>query len=566
MLNSLRSRMLIIVIISMTIILIIVASSMHCMVTKIFSNVIKGVYIETVFFLTQNMIQHEREKAILENQLTVGSSELSLHRKEKILNEINDNMLELKEKPITNLIFLFIFDGKKNVLLEPYGRYKDFISSCYNSNGDKVSENCLELFITSEKNKKNNQYGKSEVFSNISASKDATLYKKKELSEVYTIYIKNIDWYISIIWPKEYFRIFFVYFSFFLLIPIFFFFLFFIFSVSCLVSRAMRPLELLSQRIVTLSDYDFTSGDTSELKRDLPLKAKNEIGKLARTFAVMTDKLTSNIRQLVATTALAERMQSELNVARKIQLDSLPKNFSFPPDKAVELYAYLIPAREIGGDLYDFFFVDERHLCIAVGDVADKGVPAALFMTVAKKLISSTALQKGGLHSPGELVNQLNEILCYNNSSATFVTLFFGILDVTTGTLRYVNGGHVPPVFTDETNNAFFKKELSGPVVGVIPNVKYKEISVTLPSNGSIFLCSDGITEAMDEEGRLFGEQRMLQAFVEVKDFSCDKVIEQILHEVKDHAGNAAQSDDITMMMIRWKGKNEKVRFKPAEG
>ena len=183
-------------------------------------------------------------------------------------------------------------------------------------------------------------------------------------------------------------------------------------------------------------------------------------------------------------------------------------------------------------------------------------MPAALFMTVVKKLISSSTLRKGGLHSPGELINELNEILCHNNPSATFVTLFFGILDVTTGELRYVNGGHVPPVFTDRADSVFFKKDLSGPVVGVIPNVIYKEISVFLPPGGAVFLCSDGITEAMNEEGHLFGEKKTLQAFKKVKNCSCDKAVENILHEVRNYAGSAAQSDDIALMMIRWKGKN----------
>lgn len=155
-------------------------------------------------------------------------------------------------------------------------------------------------------------------------------------------------------------------------------------------------MRILSRQISILSDYDFINGYAFELKKDLPLKRKDEIGQLARAFALMTEKLTSNIRQLVETTACTERMQSDLNVARDIQLRSLPRNFSFPPEKKIELHADMIPAREVGGDLYDFFLINKKHICIAIGDVVGKGVSAALTMTIAKKLIGSTVLKKGG--------------------------------------------------------------------------------------------------------------------------------------------------------------------------
>ncbi|MGB5687358.1 MAG: SpoIIE family protein phosphatase [Candidatus Electrothrix sp.] len=254
------------------------------------------------------------------------------------------------------------------------------------------------------------------------------------------------------------------------------------------------------------------------------------------------------IEEIIETTASNERMESELNLAREIQLGTLPTNFPFEP----EVYAYLVPAREVGGDLYDFFFIDNNHLCFTVGDVAGKGVPAALFMVIAKKLISNNA-HLGGAHlSPANIMTQINEMLYRDNPNATFVTLFIGILNVQTGVLRYSNGGHVPPIFSSCDNDPCYKKELSGPVVGVIPGIIYKDISISLQSGEAIFLCTDGVTEAMNEDDKLFGDKRLLDDFIRLKDSSCKEVVDGILQEVRHHAGTTPQSDDIAMMMIRW--------------
>lgn len=251
-------------------------------------------------------------------------------------------------------------------------------------------------------------------------------------------------------------------------------------------------------------------------------------------------------------------MEKELNVARDIQHRSLPRNFSFPPENKIELYADIFPAREVGGDLYNFFEIDEKYICIAIGDVVGKGVPAALMMTVVNKLIEISFLQKDRWHSPGEIINQLNEVLCYNNQNLDYVTLFFGILDVTTGELRYVNCGHAPqPLFTNGGNAPFFRKEVSGPPVGSTPDIIYKEFSAVLPPGEAILLCTDGVTEAMNKEEQLFGDKRLLESFARMQDKPCKEVIDGILREVRAHAGDEPQSDDITMLMIRWGAENK---------
>lgn len=257
------------------------------------------------------------------------------------------------------------------------------------------------------------------------------------------------------------------------------------------------------------------------------------------------------IQEIIATTAARERIESELNVAREIQMGTLPTEFTFEPEhKELDVYAYLLPAQEVGGDLYDFFFVDEEHLCFTLGDVAGKGVPAALFMVITKELISNNVLL--GNLSPADVMTWINKMLYRGNPSAMFVTLVIGILNVTTGEVHYANGGHVPPIFVGCEDGLCYKKELSGPVVGAIPGISYKDISVTLQPGEAFFLCSDGVTEAMNEEDELFSDARLLEDFARIKENSSKEVVEGILSEVKIHAGNAPQSDDIAMLMIRW--------------
>ena len=377
-----------------------------------------------------------------------------------------------------------------------------------------------------------------------------------EESIVYTMSIKHSEntYYIAAIWQKSVIdtaiKVLLIVLCFFSLI----FFLCSFLLLSYFLTKTISPLAILSHKINRLAGHDFTDGDTEELKAGLPVAEKNEIGELAQTFSLMIDELATNVRQLVATTAINERVEKELEVARGIQLDTLPQNFSLAEEKGVELYAYLVPALEVGGDLYDFFFIDEEHLCFTVGDVAGKGIPAALFMVITKKLISSIA-QLGLGKSPGEMMTRINEMLYRENPSAMFVTLFIGVLNVKTGELRYANGGHVPPIFSHCDAEPAYRKDLSGPVVGVIPGVTYRELTAVLQPGAAVFLCSDGVTEAMSEQDELFGDKRLLEEFTHSRDFSCQQAVEALLGKIRLHAGTAPQSDDIAMLMIKFFAK-----------
>ena len=255
-------------------------------------------------------------------------------------------------------------------------------------------------------------------------------------------------------------------------------------------------------------------------------------------------------KQVFQRTREIERFESELNLAREIQMGILPKTFPpFPEHDEFDVFADLIPAREVGGDLYDFFFIDEDNLCFTLGDVADKGVPASLFMVITMTLVKNSAQY---YPSPSDMMRRINKILCADNPTVMFVTLIIGILNVRTGEVRYANGGHNPPIFIRRAEGVYYKRDLSGPVVGAIPEIPYKEISVTLGPDDSIFLYTDGVTEAMNEEGSLFSSEQLLEEFKALQHEPVKEVIAGILQKVRKHAGSVPQSDDIAMMMIRY--------------
>jgi adenylate cyclase len=245
-----------------------------------------------------------------------------------------------------------------------------------------------------------------------------------------------------------------------------------------------------------------------------------------------------------------QRIESELNIAKEIQMGVIPKIFpAFPDQDSFDLFASLIPAREVGGDLYDFFLMDEDHLCFTIGDVAGKGVPASLFMVITRTLIKNLVKYYS---SPADLMARINEILCIDNPRSLFVTLFIGILDLKTGKLIYANGGHNPPVQFSDNDGVYFNNESSGPVVGVIEDLSYEELTLTLKPGDAIFLYTDGVTEAMNKNKREFSATYLLKICKTIEKESTSHVVKTILQKVRNHAGTIRQSDDIAMMMIRF--------------
>ena len=329
----------------------------------------------------------------------------------------------------------------------------------------------------------------------------------------------------------------------------------FLFSIAImylLVSRIVLPLRRLELAAKEIPTMDFTSEEQSNYSiDDLADKRRDEVGRLAQSFVFMKSELKNNIRNLMETTATKERIQGELTTARKLQMGILPKIFPpFPNNNEFDLYATLEPAKEMGGDLYDFFFIDDHRLCFTLGDVSDKGVPAALYMVITRTLVKTSAQQDP---SPALMMEHINDILGADNPTMMFVTLIIGILDIRTGEIRYANGGHNPPVLITE-NEVSFQKGISGPMVGVMPGTSYRELHLQLGPDDKLFLYTDGVTEAMNERGEVFSDAALLDSLNSVASAPLDEVFQTITGDIQNHVGNAPQSDDIAMMMLRYNG------------
>ena len=316
--------------------------------------------------------------------------------------------------------------------------------------------------------------------------------------------------------------------------------------VVLLVSRTItRPLTALSGAAGEMA--------TGKLEIDVPsLDSGGEIGILARSFDNMKSSLKIHIAGLLETNAAKERMESELSIARDIQMGLIPKIFPpFPDVPEFDLYAFLQPAREVGGDLYDFYRIDAERICFFLGDVSGKGVPASLFMAVTMTLIKMTAA-KGLL--PDKILEEVNAQLSRDNSSCMFVTLFCGILHTGTGELWYANGGHNAPVLLRNSCKPEFLEETGGILLGAMEDFTFAMKQVQLAPGEGILIYSDGVTEAMDEREELYSDERLLELLGGMGACHPIETVKAVMADVLSFTGTAPQSDDITLMMVRYNG------------
>ena len=323
--------------------------------------------------------------------------------------------------------------------------------------------------------------------------------------------------------------------------------------VILMVIRIAAPLKLLSAYAEKLPDQDFSRPLAAETPIDhLPQRYRDEVGGLAQSFIFMRQQLSRNILNLISVTASRQRIESELSIAREIQLGLVPKTFpSFPQYAEFDLYATLIPAKEIGGDLYDFFLLDPDHLCFTLGDVSDKGVPSALFMVVTRTLIRTLSENES---SPCRIMAHINDILSRDNPRAMFVTLVIGVMNIRTGDIRYANGGHNPPIVIRRNAEVFFQKGRNEPLVGAMPGMSYSDMTLTLEPGDGFFLYTDGVNEAMNPDSEQFSNAGLLSRVARFRTETPETVIRQVLEGVRDHSRGAPQSDDIAMLMIQYNG------------
>ena len=244
-------------------------------------------------------------------------------------------------------------------------------------------------------------------------------------------------------------------------------------------------------------------------------------------------------------------LQNELDVASQMQQSILPK--SFPQDPSYEIFASMKPARSVGGDFFDVMRLEGGVLGLAVADVSDKGVPAALFMMSSRTLLKGAAI---GLGTPGKVLEEVNNLLCEDNETAMFVTLIYAVYDPSTRRLTFANGGHNTPVLIDGDGNASRLPLTGGVALGLVPGMQYEQTSITLSPGDNVILYTDGVTEAMNEHEEEFGMERLEGLFSESRPPEARAVNDLIFDAVMEFAGDAAQSDDITCMTLRAGGRD----------
>jgi sigma-B regulation protein RsbU (phosphoserine phosphatase) len=247
-------------------------------------------------------------------------------------------------------------------------------------------------------------------------------------------------------------------------------------------------------------------------------------------------------------------VQRDLTTATRIQQSLLPKTFPpFPLRPEVDVYAEMLTAKEVGGDFYDYYFIDEDRLAFAVGDVSGKGIPAAIYMAVSRTLLKAVANQ---VVNPGEVLRKLNTLLIPESDATTFVTVFFGVINVRTGDVQYSNGGHNPPYLVRRNGVVEQLPMTDGMLLGKIPGMEYETKKVHLEKGDSIFLYTDGVSEAMDAEMNQYQEERLEQYLRTQGTATIQQFVQGSLADIKKHTRDAAQSDDITVLSLRFVGKN----------
>ena len=308
------------------------------------------------------------------------------------------------------------------------------------------------------------------------------------------------------------------------------------------IRKVVAPIEEFSDVAKKIADGDFAV--------ELPqIRSRDELKKLHDSFEHLQHSLVQYIEELKSTTANKERIESELRIARSIQMGMIPKIFPpFPERDDVALAARLVPAKEVGGDLYDFFIENEK-LYFIIGDVSGKGLPASLVMAVTCRLFRSVASH---FDKPEEIISSLNESLADGNDSNMFCTAFLGILDLKTGELKYCNAGHNAPFIIENDGKAYPIKVTPNLPLGLFSGFEYKGEETVINKQMMMFLFTDGVNEAENRNMEQFGDERLISLLRSNSSLEPDEIMEKTFSEIRRHANGADQSDDITVMCIKY--------------
>jgi len=319
-----------------------------------------------------------------------------------------------------------------------------------------------------------------------------------------------------------------------------------VFITIRIIRKLTEPLSQFAKTAQVIAKGNFNT--------ELPVITSNdEMKELHDSFEFMQKELTNYVANLKETTSAKEKIESELRIAKEIQLGMIPHIFPpFPNLPEIDLFASLVSAREVGGDLYDFFLLNDDLLCFAIGDVSGKGIPSSLFMAVTRTLLRSVADHEKGA---AETVATINKTLSMNNDSNMFVTFFLGILDTKTGKLSYCNAGHNPPILIRDGKEASFFSFSKSIPIGLFDTFDYTEDTVTIHAGDQLFLYTDGVTEAEDIDNKLYGNDQLLKVVSEHASAIPKKLIEEVNKDIAVHVNGHVQSDDLTMMSIIYHGR-----------
>lgn len=316
--------------------------------------------------------------------------------------------------------------------------------------------------------------------------------------------------------------------------------------VGKLAGKITDPLKHLEKDVLEISRGNFDQ--RTQVSTD------DEIGSLARAFNRMTESLQRYIVELKDATVREERIASELSVATTIQADMLPSTFpAFPDRKEFDIYASMTPAKEVGGDFYDFFLIDDDHLALVIADVSGKGVPAALFMVIAKTLIKNRAMMGG---TPSEILGYVNNQLIEGNEAEMFVTTWLCIIELSTGKCTASNAGHEYPAIRRADGKFQLFKQKHSPALALFEDVKFMQYEFELAPGDCIYVYTDGVAEATSADNTLFGTDRMLDALNIAPDSSPERLLEAVKNGIDGFVADAPQFDDITMLCLHYFGKN----------
>ncbi|MCR5707296.1 MAG: SpoIIE family protein phosphatase [Ruminococcus sp.] len=318
-------------------------------------------------------------------------------------------------------------------------------------------------------------------------------------------------------------------------------------SISALLvaNRIVKPITAMTDN---LTGKD--GNGTFEMKE--MYRTGDEIQVLAESFDKLSKDTVKYIENITEITKEKERIGTELSLATQIQVGMLPHIFPpFPHRHEIDIYAVMEPAREVGGDFYDFFLVDEDHLGLVMADVSGKGVPAALFMMISKAILKSNAMLG---QSPAEVLMKVNNLICANNQAEMFVTVWLGIFEISTGKLTAANAGHEYPALKRADGSFELYKDKHGFVIGGMEDVRYKEYTIDMKKGDKLFLYTDGVPEATDSQEQMFGTDRMLEALNIDNEADAEQLLKNVRNAVNGFVKEAEQFDDLTMMCLEYKG------------